>query len=280
MVNKQKGIFGGEWTIDKLDILSNYLNFYVQALKNQNFKKIYIDAFAGNGKNRLKINGEIIETEGSVRIALNARTKFDKYIFIEKNPKKCEELKNIVNNEYNDLASKVKIINGDATQVLTEICQKFDWRKNRALLFLDPFATQVPWQILTTIRNTKAIDLWYLFPLHAVIRLMKRDKKMPNSWANRLNIVFGDNSWERELYIEDPQLELFSYEIKYKKKGIDKLIEYIKKKLKLEFPYVAEKHKILYNRTNFPLFLLCFAVSNPSTSAWGLAAKIAKHILK
>lgn len=38
--------FGGDWTIEKLDILSSYLDFYITALKNQPFNKIYIDAFA------------------------------------------------------------------------------------------------------------------------------------------------------------------------------------------------------------------------------------------
>ena len=36
--------FGGNWTVEKLDILSDYLDFYLTALKNQKFKKIYIDA--------------------------------------------------------------------------------------------------------------------------------------------------------------------------------------------------------------------------------------------
>ncbi|WP_157998421.1 hypothetical protein [Desulfosporosinus sp. OT] len=41
--------FGGPWTLLKLDILEKYLSFFVQAMKNQNFKLCYIDAFAGSG---------------------------------------------------------------------------------------------------------------------------------------------------------------------------------------------------------------------------------------
>ncbi len=44
---KQK--FGGDWTIEKLDIFSSYLDAYLIALKNSKFKKVYIDAFAGTG---------------------------------------------------------------------------------------------------------------------------------------------------------------------------------------------------------------------------------------
>lgn len=41
--------FGGDWTEQKLGILERYLEAYLIALKNQNFYKIYIDAFAGTG---------------------------------------------------------------------------------------------------------------------------------------------------------------------------------------------------------------------------------------
>jgi three-Cys-motif partner protein len=47
---KQTQKFGGNWTVEKLNILSDYLDFYLNALKNQKFGKIYIDAFAGSGK--------------------------------------------------------------------------------------------------------------------------------------------------------------------------------------------------------------------------------------
>lgn len=41
--------FGGDWTALKLDVISRYLSAYTIALKNQPFKKGYIDAFAGSG---------------------------------------------------------------------------------------------------------------------------------------------------------------------------------------------------------------------------------------
>ena len=34
----KKQNFGGAWTIEKLNILSDYLDFYVTALKNQPFQ--------------------------------------------------------------------------------------------------------------------------------------------------------------------------------------------------------------------------------------------------
>ena len=41
--------FGGPWTVEKLDALRAYLVGYAQALKNQPFRRRYIDAFAGTG---------------------------------------------------------------------------------------------------------------------------------------------------------------------------------------------------------------------------------------
>ncbi len=41
--------FGGPWTQKKLRILGLYLNAYTTALKNQRFRLVYIDAFAGSG---------------------------------------------------------------------------------------------------------------------------------------------------------------------------------------------------------------------------------------
>ena len=41
--------FGGDWTTKKLQILGGYLSAYTTALKKQNFRTGYIDAFAGSG---------------------------------------------------------------------------------------------------------------------------------------------------------------------------------------------------------------------------------------
>ena len=46
--------FGGKWTQEKLEKVGHYLQTYATALKNQKFKLIYIDAFAGTGYINLK----------------------------------------------------------------------------------------------------------------------------------------------------------------------------------------------------------------------------------
>ena len=82
-------IFGGSWTQEKLNILRGYLDAYTTALKDQPFKLIYIDAFAGAGT-WIPISNydprdyqefrEVIE--GSVTIAINIQDKpFDRLVF-------------------------------------------------------------------------------------------------------------------------------------------------------------------------------------------------------
>ncbi len=158
--------FGGQWTIEKLDIFSGYLDFYVTALKNQKFNRLYIDAFAGTGS--ITTNEGSQKIEGSIRIALNAKNKFDKYIFIEKKKKYYTELTNVVNNEYDEYKDRVEVVNGDCNVELERICNEIDWRYNRALMLLDPYATDVSWDTLKIVAETKAIDVWYLFPISAV----------------------------------------------------------------------------------------------------------------
>lgn len=274
MATKQR--FGGDWTIEKLEILSSYLDFYVTALKNQSFNKIYIDAFAGTGQ--IKVGTEIETIKGSARLALDVVNKFDKYIFIEKKKQFAKELKLLIDTEYSDFSS-IDVINGDCNQALKELCEKTDWRNNRAVLLLDPYATEVEWETLKTIAATYAIDVWYLFPLSAANRLMKKEGEIDPSWKVKLNNLFGDNGWEDEFYKVDPQINLFENEKIIKDVNTDAIKEYLCKRLKTVFTAVATNPRILYNTKNSPLFMFCFAVSSNNPKAIGLALKVAKHIL-
>lgn len=280
---KQTQKFGGAWTSEKLDILSKYLNFYMTALKPQPFKKTYIDAFAGTGKIETRNGTELIT--GSIRIALQAENKFDEYIFIEKNPKYATELQQIVDTEFAALKPIVTIYNDDCNDRLLKICNATQnprfWIENRAVLFLDPYATEVKWATLQAISSTKAIDLWYLFPFSAAQRMLPNEG-MVESWKSKLNELFGDVNWETRFYQPDPQMNLFDEENRMiKNVNTYELEEYICERLRSIFPYVADNPRMLYNTKMSPLFLFCFAVSNPAKGAIDLARKVAQgSILK
>ena len=279
---KQKQKFGGAWTVEKLGILSDYLDFYLTALKNQPFGKVYIDAFAGSGEIETRDGKEQIT--GSIRLALQATNKFDGYIFIEKSPKLAAVLQHIVDTEFAELKPRVTIYNADCNDKLIEICDitrfaKF-WKENRAVLFLDPYATEVKWATLEAIANTQAIDLWYLFPFSAAQRMLPNEGVV-DSWRKKLNSLFGDTDWETRFYKLNPQINLTGDENIIKDVNTQELADYICERLKSIFPYVADNPRLLYNTKMSPLFLFCFAVSNPNPKAYGLAKKVAEeHILK
>lgn len=276
MSSEQK--FGGDWTIEKLDIFSSYLDAYLTALKNFKFKKVYIDAFAGTGNITSRDGTQMIA--GSARIALSSQLQFDKYYFVEANSDKVAALQKMVDTEFASVKYKVTIYAGDANTELSKICNSIDWRYNRALLFLDPYATQVAWATLETVAKTEAIDIWYLFPFQALQRLLRKDGQMDSTWVECIDRLLGDHGWQAEFYKEDPQLNLFGTTSMVKDINTEGLKEYIIQRLQKIFPAVAPKPRIFRNEKQSPIFLFCFAVASKNEAAQRLALKIANHILK
>jgi three-Cys-motif partner protein len=277
--------FGGNWTEEKLNIFTEYLTAYLTALQNQNFGKVYIDAFAGTGE--IVTNDGEQHLVGSAKRALSSYLKFDRYYFIEENKKKAAELQRMVDAEYPHLADRVTIYCGDANARLSEIINQIDWRFNRGLLFLDPCATEVNWTTLTMIAETKSIDMWYLFPFSALNRMLTKDGNMDPTWAACIDRLLGDSGWRIEFYKKDPQISLFDFDLGsgesdrlIKDANPERIKEYIIGRLQSTFPCVSKHPRIFKNKNKSPLFLFCFAISNDSEKAQGLALKIANHILK
>lgn len=104
--------FGGNWTEEKLNIFTSYLDAYIIALQNQKFKKIYIDAFAGTGEIETSDGGQYLV--GSAKRALASEKKFDHYYFIEADSQKAGELQNMINTEFPQMRRIVTIYCGDA----------------------------------------------------------------------------------------------------------------------------------------------------------------------
>jgi len=279
--------FGGNWTEEKLNIFTSYLDAYLIALQNQKFKKIYIDAFAGTGE--IETSDGEQSLVGSAKRALAADRKFDSYFFIEKDKKNAAELQEMINTEFPHLASIVSIYCGDANEKLAQIISDVDWRYNRGLLFLDPFATQANWSTLEIVAKTKSIDVWYLFPFSALNRMLPQNGKY-ETWENCIDRLLGDSGWRTEFYKEDPQVSIFdlfpddgvsdSSTRKIKDANPEHIKEYIISRLETIFPCVSKHPRIFRNSRNSPMFLFCFAISNESEAAQKLALRIANHILK
>ena len=265
MATSQK--FGGNWTEEKLNIFTSYLDAYLIALQNQKFKKIYIDAFAGTGEIETSDGGQYLV--GSAKRALASEKKFDHYYFIEADSQKAGELQDMINSEFPQMRRIVTIFCGDANDKLAEIISNVDWIFNRGLLFLDPYATQVNWTTLENVAKTKSIDVWYLFPFSALERMLPTNGKY--------------DKWE------DPQMTLFDLfpepgqsdgERMVKDANPDHIKEYILARLGTIFPCVSKHARIFRNSRNSPMFLFCFAIASESLKAQGLALRMADYILK
>ncbi|MDD2498107.1 MAG: three-Cys-motif partner protein TcmP [Desulfitobacteriaceae bacterium] len=264
--------FGGTWTLLKLEVLEKYLNFYVKALKNKPFKLCYIDAFAGSGNVDVKGIGKI---PGSAVRAIYY--PFDRYIFFEKNVEYAKELRQRIIQI--DKTKKIQILTGDCNELLRTI-ESIDWYKNywRGVIFLDPYAMQLKWSSLKIIKETGIFDVWYLFPLSALNRVLQRDGKIPEKNKIIINNILGTVDWEKEFYFQSSQMTLFG-EPDIERKSIDHIGKYVIRRLKTIFPAVSDKSLVLRNQNNSPLFLLCFAVSNSNKTAIETSLKAADHIL-
>jgi three-Cys-motif partner protein len=168
--------FGGQWTVEKLAKVKDYLQTYVTSLQYQNFQLLYVDAFAGTGYVKTNEEGhnqtsfpefEDGDTKGfisgSAANALGVTPPFDEYYFIEKSEKRVAELQ-LLKIHYPDLEDRIFLESGDANTYLQNFC-KGDWRSRRAVIFLDPYGMQVKWKTIESIAATESIDLWIFVSL-------------------------------------------------------------------------------------------------------------------
>jgi three-Cys-motif partner protein len=284
-------LFGGSWTGKKLEILKKYLDSYNTALKNQPFARVYIDAFAGTGyrKQRTRqyhianIFEELREDEserflkGSAKLALEANPSFHRYIFIESDPEKVNELEKL-KKDYPEKETQISVIQSDANEFIQNYCDTEDWANTRAVLFLDPFATEVEWESIEAVAKTRSIDVWILFPLMAVNRLLAKNHK--KVFYDCLNRIFGTQNWFEHFYKTKSLDDLFgkSEEIIIKACDFKRVGEFYKDRLKTIFSGVAEKPKVFYNSRESALFQFFFAAGNPKGAP--IAIKIADHLLR
>jgi three-Cys-motif partner protein len=290
--------FGGDWTSTKLDILGKYLGAYTKALKDKPtsarpFVKAYIDAFAGSGyrsggpepgtTSPNLLFPDLAEAapqallDGSARLALKTKPRFDRYIFIERSPRRCRELEGL-KAEFPDLGEDIRIEQGEANERIQAMCRK-DWSSRRAVVFLDPYGMQVEWETIKAIAGTQAIDLWLLFPLGVgVNRLLARSGEIPPAWRARLDKLLGRQDWYDRFYRVESEPNLFGTKEDHVVKATTETIgrDFVER-LHEVFPGVAEP-AVLRNSARCPLYLLCFAASNRKGTPTALA--IADHLLK
>ena len=275
--------FGGDWTQEKLHILEGYLDAYTSVLKNQPFTLTYVDAFAGEGfwqPTGLYHAEEYADFRtllaGSAKRALEVSDRpFDKLVFIEKDQQRSESLVRL-RRDYTD--RDINVLNEDANTALPPIAARlgdFD----RAVVFLDPFATQVSWSTVAVLAATQKVDCWILFPVGAVARMLTTSGLPLPQWRDGLDRIFGGREHWEDFYQASEQLSFFDNEPRQgRQRGSYQIASRYRERLASVFHRVAQTPRTFRNPTNSPMFELFFAASNPKGSP--IAVDIADHLLK
>ena len=268
----------GPWAKEKLDALQRYLDFYTKVFKNnKNYRTIYFDGFAGGGQavlrrqNQQNINHydlfdenteaeEIEFIDGSPKIALALQNPFDTYVFVDKDPNRVTELKQL-SALYEDGRKVIVRPNDCESEIEWLLEQNIKIATHRGVAFLDPFGAHLPWNSVCSLGKTKLFEVIINLPLDmAINRLLKRNNEIPVKWRDQLNSVFGEFDWHTEVYNEGPNL-FEKTAVEKRSDAIKRLLQLYLKMLRSEFACVA-KPKLIKNSKGHPLYYIIWAGQN------------------
>lgn len=275
----------GPWAKQKLDALESYLVAYMNVMKNQRFRLVFVDAFAGSGTAKVRqVNGpldaypsflddEDIAAEdefirGSPRRALELQRPFHRHFFFDMDPRRGALLEQLAA-EYPDRSVKVTV--GEANASVQDLASKFQAWDLRGVAFLDPYGAHLQWKTLEALAATGKFDVIINFPLDmAINRLIKRDGDIPDNSRRQLNDCFGCEDWHSLAF--DRQSGLFGDEMFKRGDAGQRLLGFYVERLRGLFGSVAGP-SLVSNTKGAGLYHLIWASSNPR------GKPIAKHIL-
>lgn len=253
----------GPWAAEKLEGLGKYLNAYTTIMRRCEWCKgyWYIDAFAGPGihevrtkRPRSAISEAVIDLandvvndadhqeflSGSPRVALEIEHPFTGYVFVDKSPHRIGELKKL-KDEFKG-TRKIAIRQADCNKFLKESVvnsPRVDWSVNRAVVFLDPFGMQVPWDTIEALGKTGSIEIFLNFPVGmAIQRLLLRRGRFTSVQRKRLDDYFGSSEWYNILYRQEPNLFGETDHIKIAHSG-ETLVKWYRRRLKQAFGHAS-----------------------------------------
>jgi three-Cys-motif partner protein len=211
----------GEWTAIKLSILTYYMDIYTSVIKNHFKKNIcYVDTFAGPGIVFIKEKsgkGDPIYLYGSPALAVFApkeKAKFDRYIFIEKDVKRSNYLRMVM-----DKLSEQGYINRNDYHIINsdmnEINYKYILAKNwcsHSLVFIDPEGLEPKWRTVKSILSLR-VDVLLNFISFGVRRIWGKAMKNNEKEKELITEFYGDESWRDASNSED-LLDMYIKKIK------------------------------------------------------------------
>jgi len=285
----------GPWAKEKLNCLAKYLEEYTKILRKQpGFTYIYVDAFSGSGTHRVREtrvrdtaqldftllknhldedSGHQEYLKGSPRVALEIQYPFSKYVFIESDPARARDLE-ALRDAHPERANDIVVRTGDCNEYISKrlLDPRRSWAKLRAVVFLDPFGMQVPWQTIERMAKTKAIEVFVNFPVGmAIQRLLRRDAQYTPSQQKKLDQYFGSSEWFDVVYRSSTGL----FGAPLRDKAADSnlaLTRWYQLRLKEHFGFASDP-RLIRRSSNRPLYYLIHAGPNKT------GARIAQYIL-
>ena len=190
----------GYWTEAKLGLLADYLDAFTTATKLKTSERVYLDAFAGQGRGLSRTTGE--EFESSPRIALGVdEPPFTRLRFFELG-QKATQLEEELRRDFP--ARDLRVVAGDCNETIPAVLA--DLRRDGLVwaptfAFLDPDGMELHWQTIEAIARHKAerkykVELWCLFNTPGLMRVLRKDinaiQPHEEALATRL---FGNERW-------------------------------------------------------------------------------------
>ena len=297
--------FGGPWSRLKLDCVENYAVAYLKVMQQQNWSLHYVDAFAGQGRQQLKLanSSDDLQSENqasfdfldqaedqaryeflegsalrALKVSNEATRGFDRFVFIEASRMAKEKLAQRALVEWPAQAAKIQLLKDDANDAIADYVKNTNWAKTRSLVFLDPFGLQVRWRTIEELAQTRACDVWYLFPIGGVIRMLPSSGQMDPMWEVKLDTLFGTTDWREAFYADNIQGDLFGDASRIKNANETKILSYIKDRMRSVFAGISD-FAILRNSMGYPMFALLMGATNPSPRAVSSALRISNHLI-
>ena len=278
----------GPWARQKLDGLEAYLHAYTQALKYQPFDLVFIDAFAGAGRSKIRkawtgadaedlqlLDESFMEDreqfiEGSPRRALGLPNPFSRYFFFDADWRRVQFLEDL-RSEHE--SQRIEIDVGDANALIQHPVPEVNGRNTKGIAFLDPYGPHLNWQTVEALGETGSFEVIINFPLGmAINRLITRSGQIPENWRTDLNNCFGTAEWEELVYTDEPTL-FGDTDRRKVDDAAGRLLSLYVLRLKAVFGNVATP-SVVRNTRGMPIYYMLWAGPHP------LGQKIADHILK
>lgn len=291
--------FGDRHTIQKLETVQKYLQAYTTALKFQPFELLYVDACAGSGSSVPKSALEnsdssqamlegfarpVADTDeiivGSAIRALGVNPPFHRYCLNDVKDRNVDSLKRAISQNFSHLSDRVTLTKMDANEMLRDLCRSQNWKKTRAVVFLDPFGLQIDYETLTLLGKTQAVDLWYLVPVFAMYRQISGEGEINADGGPRVDAALGTDEWRKTAVVEESESDLFNQPQFRSKRAVDIawFEKVAKERIGLAFGGRVLDEALPLGRNGIQEFSLMFAWANPSEKAV-LAPKLAKAVL-